>query len=290
MTEIECLKPPPATRYNYLSLGAGVQSSCLALMLEHKEIETQVDGAVFADTQSEPAEVYEWLDELEKLVSFPIHRVTAGDLRKESLRVRKSKRTGINYLNVKIPFFVTKDVGRDSIMGRKCTGSFKIEPISQALRKLCNVKRGQKETTVTQMIGISWDEIQRMKELRRMPWAQARWPLLEKRMTRRDCKEWMKANGYPEPPRSACTFCPFHNDGEWRRLKTEHAKDFAEAVTFEKELQAANLKADPKGQVRGVPYLHSSCKPLEEVDLSTDQERGQIVWDFGSECEGVCGV
>jgi len=46
---------------NYvLSLGAGVQSSALALMLENKDINYPMpDFAVFADTQSEPQEVYE---------------------------------------------------------------------------------------------------------------------------------------------------------------------------------------------------------------------------------------
>ena len=47
-----------------LSLGAGVQSSTLALMAEHGEIE-KPDCAIFADTQSEPEEVMEWLGYLE---------------------------------------------------------------------------------------------------------------------------------------------------------------------------------------------------------------------------------
>ena len=37
-------------------------------------------------------------------------------------------------------------------------------------------------------------------------------------------------------------------------------------------------------------FLHSSCKPLDEVDLRTDEEKGQLTWDFMAECEGMCGV
>ena len=45
----------------FLSLGAGVQSSTLALMIAHGELEP-VDAAIFADTGWEPKKVYVWLD------------------------------------------------------------------------------------------------------------------------------------------------------------------------------------------------------------------------------------
>ena len=53
-----------------LSLGAGVQSSTLALMIAHGEL-PPVTAAVFADTQWEPRKVYEWLDWLETEVQRP---------------------------------------------------------------------------------------------------------------------------------------------------------------------------------------------------------------------------
>lgn len=58
-----------------LSLGAGVQSSTLALMAAHGEITPMPDCAIFADTGSEPRKVYEWLDWLETKLPFPVHRV-----------------------------------------------------------------------------------------------------------------------------------------------------------------------------------------------------------------------
>src|SRR6516164_9615820 len=63
-----------------LSLGAGVQSSALLLMSEAGEL-PRLDAAVFADTQWEPAEVYEHLDRLTAAVTIPVHRVTNGSLR-----------------------------------------------------------------------------------------------------------------------------------------------------------------------------------------------------------------
>jgi 3'-phosphoadenosine 5'-phosphosulfate sulfotransferase (PAPS reductase)/FAD synthetase len=60
----------------YLSLGAGVQSSTLALMAARGEIGPMPKAAIFADTQAEPESVYRWLDWLEKQLPFPVHRVT----------------------------------------------------------------------------------------------------------------------------------------------------------------------------------------------------------------------
>lgn len=42
---------------NIISLGAGVQSTTMALMAAHGEIEPMPDCAIFADTKVEPAAV-----------------------------------------------------------------------------------------------------------------------------------------------------------------------------------------------------------------------------------------
>lgn len=145
----------------------------------------------------------------------------------------------------------------------------------------------QADPLVVAWIGISLDEVQRMKPARQ-PWIRNRWPLIEDSMKRHDCLRWMEANGYPEPPRSACTYCPFHSDREWRRLRDGEPKDFAKAVQFERDLQAVKAKTN---NMKGIPFLHSSLKPLSDVDFSTDTERGQgVLHGFGAECEGLCGV
>ena len=51
-----------------LSLGAGVQSTTLALMIEQGEI-PMVDCAIFSDTGAEPKEVYTHLEWLKKQLS-----------------------------------------------------------------------------------------------------------------------------------------------------------------------------------------------------------------------------
>ena len=63
-----------------LSLGAGVQSSALALMIEKGEI-PMVDCAIFADTGAEPEKVYEWLEYIKSQVSYPVHVVQWRNLK-----------------------------------------------------------------------------------------------------------------------------------------------------------------------------------------------------------------
>lgn len=64
-----------------LSLGAGVQSSTMAMMAAEGHIKPMPDCAIFADTGYEPPDVYEYLNWLEKQLPFPIYRVMKGNIR-----------------------------------------------------------------------------------------------------------------------------------------------------------------------------------------------------------------
>ena len=275
----------------YISLGAGVQSSTMALMASRGELpgSDRVQGCIFADTQDEPQSVYTWLYWLEKQLPWPVHRVTAGKLSEKALTMRVTK-DGRRFSSSDIPVFT---LGNDGSLGkipnRSCTADFKIRPILKKLRKLAAVKRGTKTPVVIQWIGISLDEMQRMKPSRD-PWAKCEWPLVAARMTRRHCLDWMEKNNFPKPPRSSCVFCPFHRDSEWRRLQTEEPEAFQAAVQFEKKLQEAKTNSE---NFHSTPFLHRSCKPLETIDFRSDVERGQnLLFDdnWNDECEGMCGV
>lgn len=284
--------PPPSTKWNVLNLGAGVQSSCLALMAAKGEVKPMPDFAVFADTQAEPSNVYEWLDWLKTQLPYPVITVTKGSLTEEVLKIRIKPVSiysdkPMTYLRTSIPVFgLTPSGEKRAALGRSCTAEFKIRPILKEIRKRCGIVNGQKEISVTQWIGISYDEMQRMK-LAGDPWTQHRWPLVEKRMTRSHCKEWLSQNKYPEPPRSACYYCPFHDNEEWARMKKEDPVHFEKAVVFDKTYR--KLQDENPGGLRMRLFLHRSCKPLDEVDFS-DKEKNQISFDFNSECNGMCGV
>ena len=144
----------------------------------------------------------------------------------------------------------------------------------------------QSDALVCTWIGISTDEASRMKPSS-IPWIVNRWPLIELGMSRQDCKIWMTENGHPEPPRSACVFCPYHSDEEWQRLQREEPEDFAEAVQWEIKAQIANASAQA---ARGEIFLHSSLVPIGEIDFASIPPKPQQFDMFDNECEGMCGV
>jgi hypothetical protein len=264
-----------------ISIGAGVQSSTMALMAAAGEITPMPVGGIFADTQAEPKSVYAWLDWLEKQLPFPVHRVTKGNLADRSCEVGFSKKNNcISFSS--IPAFVKGADGYEALIPRQCTRDFKIDPITKEINA---IRRKYGNCPAYQWVGISTDEIYRAKEHRNAPRIKNRWPLMEKGFSRQACLAWMASRKFPTPPRSACVFCPYHNDTEWRRLKELEPKEFNAAVEFERRFQMALSKT----KLRGTPFLHRSCKPLSEVDFSTEEERGQLNM-FNNECEGMCGV
>jgi hypothetical protein len=289
-----------------ISMGAGVQSSCMALMAKHGEIEPMPDFAIFSDTQGEAGYktrnnpkgeregLYAWLDWLEGELPFPVYTVTGGNLTEDSLRPRERQKDsdkgkkGEVYMKRLIPLFGLMPNGeKTAAIGRKCTADYKLKPLIKELRKRCGIKRGEKEVVAVSWLGISWDEIQRMKDSH-LPWVDNRFPLIEKKMSRHHCLEWMKEKGYPEPPRSACFYCPFHGDDEWRKLRNEDPVHFKDAIAFDRRIRENFKQHDPVMKME--VFLHNSCRPLGEVDFDNDEDKGQLTWDFSAECEGLCGT
>ena len=93
-----------------ISLGAGVQSSTMALMAAHGEITPMPTAAIFADTQSEPQSVYQWLNWLEQQLPFPVIKVTKGNLLEYAVKVHTSK-NGNKWTGGQPPVFAIGDRG-----------------------------------------------------------------------------------------------------------------------------------------------------------------------------------
>jgi hypothetical protein len=263
-----------------ISLGAGVQSSTLALMFAVGELMPMPDCAIFADTGAEPRAVYEWLDWLEQQLPFPVHRVMERDGLRQN--IIDSVRGGGRFAGA--PFFTESDNTAGGMLRRQCTREFKVQPITRKLRELVGLEKGQRapqRLLAAQYIGISLDESIRMKPAREH-WIDHRWPLVDAGMRRLDCIVWMSEHGYPRPPRSACTFCPYHDDSEWKALQ-ESPDDWPGVIEIDHLI---------RGGVRGTTkklYLHRSLKPIAEMDFSSAEDHGQQRM-FNDECEGMCGV
>lgn len=264
-----------------LSLGAGVQSSALLYMMIDGII-PKADHAIFADTGWEPAKVYEHLNYLKQLMDnadIMFHQVTAGNIRQDML-------SGGRFTTM--PFHLANDNGSKGIIRRQCTSEYKINPLLKKQRELAGLKPGQrhKDHLMTTVIGISYDESQRMRDPA-FPWLRHDYPLVDRRITRQDCINYATKHGYRTPPRSACIGCPFKSNDEWRRLRDEQSDEWQDAVEFDTAIR------NPENKVvkllRGTAYLHQSLKPLAEADLRTNQEKG-ILSLFDQECEGMCGL
>ena len=115
-------------------------------------------------------------------------------------------------------------------------------------------------------------------------WISNAYPLVDQRWDRGRCIQYVtKHLGY-EPKKSACTFCPFKSDDSWKAFARDHPGDFAEAVAFDDLLRTRGASPG-KVALRGVPFVHSSLRPLR--DRPFDNGQGDL---FGNDCSGACGV
>ena len=287
--------------HHFLNLGAGVQSTALYLMsIDGDEPEVpKFDAAIFADTQEEPDEVYRHLEWLESQGGPPIIRTTAGRLGdaldKGSDAAGNTRTDGGHYISIPA-FTMHPQTGNKGIIQRQCTADFKVKPIEKLIRERVGALPGRpvpKDTIIHQYMGLSFDEPKRVIRVKqRFSAKPSNWrvhfPLWEMQFDRGDCKAYLRDRMPYEVPRSACVFCPFKSDEEWRRLKADDPTGWERAVHIDKVCRTGTgLDAHR--------YLHKSCQPLDEVDLRpADEKSGQMnffahVRGFQDECEGYCG-
>jgi len=260
-----------------LSLGAGVQSTTLALMAAHGEIEP-FDCAIFADTQWEPQAVYDHLAWLRSpnVLPFPVHVVTAGNIKEDLLANAAGRTTG--HRSATPPFFTPSPLGpKEAMLRRQCTDAYKLEPILRKLRRLIGLRprqRAPKTPVINLSLGISRDEAHRAKPSL-VPWIKREFPLLDRSLRRWDCIQWLRRHEYPEPPKSACIGCPYHSAVQWASLTTT---EMASAIEVDEAIRHG-LRG-----THGPLYLLRSLRPLADAQFAAEPDL------FGNECEGMCGL
>jgi hypothetical protein len=270
--------PEPTARF--LSLGSGIDSTTALLLSHHGEL-PPLDGAIFANTQSEPQGVYETLEWLMATVNIPIYRVSAGHLGNDILAAAQATTHRTAGHIGQPPFFVKNAPNLDYAtadsggrLWRKCTQDYKIIPIRQKIRELLGLKptgRVPKDLRVEQWIGFTLDDLGRTF-CSDVAWITNTFPLiLPKRMRRRDCVAWLTAHGYPIPMKSSCTFCPFHSNAYWREMREHRPEEWRTTVTFEAALHQGKLPG-----VRGIPYLHRSMVPLSLAPIDAPDQGPEL--------------
>ena len=136
---------------------------------------------------------------------------------------------------------------------RNCTQTFKIEVLNDWLKNAGVTA----EDPARVGVGISLDEIGRMRTDQPNPLQHREYPLITARITRDRCQEINEAAGFHHVPRSACWFCPLKKVGEWREMAVAEPALFAQAIDLEGQLNAkrAAMGRDPI-------YFNYLAKPL----------------------------
>lgn len=301
----------PTRIYHVLNLGVGIQSRwLLQLFLDGKILNRDgapvtLDFSVFSDTQAEPQHVYRSLAEVKKL---PTKLIVAskGSLSEDLMRGENSTKQRF----ASIPCFTFHKVGpltfseakKVAIIRRQCTKEYKLDVITKAIRQEIGLKPRQRfpvDTHIVQYIGISLDEAGRagrvQNRFRDVYWAEPKFPLIDLNLTRSDCQANLLANGI-QAGRSACAFCPYHDDEEWQWLKDNDAEAWDLICRVDRALRTPGVIVNRK--MHGLLFLHRSCLPIWEVDFQNplnNYRRGVDLGEldlpgFNVECEGMCGV
>ena len=87
-----------------------------------------------------------------------------------------------------------------------------------------------------------------------------RWPLIERRMRRADCEQYLREHNLPVPPPSSCVICPFKSVERWRMTAP---LNFEAACRFDEETRHNQLDGMDGGEL----FISNTLKPLRELDL-----------------------
>ncbi|EHR48917.1 hypothetical protein SacmaDRAFT_0617 [Saccharomonospora marina XMU15] len=256
-----------------LSLGAGVQSTTLAL-LACEGVLPRPDAAIFADTGWEPRAVYAHLEQLEGVLAgagVPLYRVSKGDLRRNAIDPA--------HRYASIPYFVRNPDGSHGMGRRQCTAEYKLAPINRKVRELLGAtppqfRRVPAGRMAQQWIGFSTDEVHRVSDKHRVSYLQPRYPLLELGMSRKDCHRWLRTRGWTTVVKSACIGCPYHGNRQWRHMRDHQPDEWADAVAFDHAIRKGGARGLP---LNGQAFLHRSRVPLDiaPIDHITRTEWAQ---------------
>ncbi len=211
-----------------LSYGGGVNTTALMIFLVKNRM--PLDEAIFADTGAELPETYRNI-ELAKAY-LERHRIPM-------IIVRSKNGTLFNTC--------AKRKVIPSQIWRWSTRDYKVRPIHAHYRLL--------GVHVYEYLGIAYDEIERMKANKK-PYVTSLFPLIDEKLTRKDCVEIIMKEGFPIPIKSGCYFCPFNTNGRWEYIWKHHRRRFEKAVWLEENSKFFPRQRLTGGTLRGLRDNH----------------------------------
>jgi len=288
-----------------LSLGAGQQSTAVYLLAANGDI-PPLDYAIFADTGEEPSWVYEQVEALQAYRTpagkpgAPILVRWLNGKTGERMTLGENLLTGNSGRFASIPAF-TKNPNMWTRSGenevgktlRQCTSEFKINVVERTIRReLLGLKHGEayRGERITQVFGFDFSEGERIfrtkGSLALTPLSVGDFPLWDLQWKRVDCEQYILEVWGREVLPSACTFCPLVNAAFRRLIRDRDPEGHKRACAVDAGLRMPGAAASK--MLDGELYIHRSMKPLAEVDLDANDERGLLPLMTGC-LTGYCG-
>jgi hypothetical protein len=206
----------------FVSLGAGRQSTALTILNVLGKIENPADKFIFADTGNEQPGTYEFI-ETHLRPWMHAHGACITTVRRSDYFPEPH--------NHSLGAYCDHHRILPSVAVRWCTDKFKLIPISKYLETV-------QEYTIAQ-VGIATEEAHRAH----LGEPTKRYPLLERGMSTSDCITVIRDVGLPVPPKSGCYDCPYARKAAYKALREYYPELAKEAVTREKRAISAKNAA-----------------------------------------------
>ena len=203
----------------YLAFGGGVDSTALMLLLLDEEVSFE---AVFVNHGTDKPETYAYVDYLQN----------------EDYEITVIKPNIQGYAD--LYDFCWDHRVIPSIMGRWCSDKFKVRPQTKYRKLPCRIYVGYDATEKSRALKV--DRLKREGE-------EYRFPLIEKGITRKQCRGIIKDHGLKTPQKSGCYLCPLQSKREWKKLLIEHPELFKKTMALEDNRKNKKMTFLPNGKL-----------------------------------------
>ncbi len=257
-----------------LSLGAGVQSTFLALAMTERyridKVYAKLKGSVviFADTGSEKPETIKYWEEVIK------PELIASEIEYYVVRSGRGKlHEDYRKLNA-IPFR----------MSRSCTANFKLKPIKDKMDEIFSSRL--KDEEIEMYLGITTDEAHRMKPSK-VKYIRNMFPLIDLGYSRDDLYGFYDDWDLGAPVKSGCFCCPFAKADEMIQLSVDHPKLIDIVIDLEENARKHRPRKIGKSLNIVTTQLLNGKYTVKQIIDGARSQTSLDDWDM-DECEGAC--
>lgn len=166
------------------------------------------------------------------------------------------------------PYWVKKPNGKIGRLRQKCTGAYKIAPMSRArrllLKQLCGVSLKTKRISrVDVWVGFAADEANRVtakKTAKGPKYLHLRYPLIERGITKARMAGYYLDHNIPKPPRSVCAACFANGLAYLQDMYLNRPGDWEKAVAVDEAVRDLRHIG-----IKWPVFVSSTCIPLKDL-------------------------